>query len=946
MPQDYEPIGFRVSAEDNASSILDNVILRLEKLQALTKNLGSIFGASTFGNANSTAQSLQQVAQSTKLWTKYNELAQKSVSSLTAKEAAFVKSMISVKNAQDGLTKAERNLIKSRNTAGESELIAESAGIQLDLLESQRAEYQKIVQAENNRYIALSRLDSAQQSLKNQETAQTTALNRYNSAVITATQRLNALSTSEETVKNKKNASTTATEQNTNAVKNNTKQNEENSNSLLKTGIRLSTITVLARSLGKAFGEALNESGAYYENLNLFAVTFGETYEETLDWSLKLADNLGFASSEVVRFTGLFKQLGTAIEITSDTSDKMSEVLTSLGYDLASFYNITTESAFEKLQAGIFSGQTKPLRSLGLDVTYQTLDNVLQTNEAFAELGITSSKGLDQATKAMLRLLVVLQNSQNAWGDTTKTIESYENQIRVLNGSISNLKLAIGDAFRDTFAQVLVYINGIIQGITAVIRAFVPMETEIDNVSAAMTQYNEDEYNDTTTQNTALADFDNFRTLSGSEEEQELSIQEAITQELEEQMQAYEDYINSLDEVQTKSKDIADTIKGWFVDDDGDLTGKAKGLIAVLAGFTGLGIANSISKYTNGISKAIELGNKLSLTQNIVNTAFSKTGLIIGGIVAIFAAMYIKNEDFRNSVNRLIDALINLVGSTLDPLTNVLNAVLDIITPIIETLAEILTPIIDITARLFELEDGWVAVASIIAIFVATKAPSLIKTLSSVGQSISTLGKKGLSALGSLRYGAVVASIGLALCISNIVDLAKNWDSMSGLERARGILLAVAGAAMVLASALATVQSTWSFGAAAVAIVASIAAIGVAIKAASDEANTIDQTIQGFANGGITDANLIMTNEHGTREWVGSQGNNAAVVNDTQMSDIMEDSVERGSYKGFVAAMSTMNNRGKSTANQNIVIQIGQQEIFRAVRTEALRLGYDFQRVN
>ena len=66
--------------------------------------------------------------------------------------------------------------------------------------------------------------------------------------------------------------------------------------------------------------------------------------------------------------------------------------------------------------------QTKPLRSLGLDVTSQTLDNLLKTNEAFKNLGVTSSKALLQSDKAMLRLIVVLQNAQNSFGDMQRTI--------------------------------------------------------------------------------------------------------------------------------------------------------------------------------------------------------------------------------------------------------------------------------------------------------------------------------------------------------------------------------------------------------------------------------------------------------------------------------------------------------------------------------------------
>lgn len=61
--------------------------------------------------------------------------------------------------------------------------------------------------------------------------------------------------------------------------------------------------------------------------------------------------------------------------------------------------------------------------------------------------------------------------------------------------------------------------------------------------------------------------------------------------------------------------------------------------------------------------------------------------------------------------------------------------------------------------------------------------------------------------------------------------------------------------------------------------------------------------IQGFADGGFTTANFIATNENGKREWVGRNAGATAVVNDTQMSDIMYGAVRQGCYEGILQAM-------------------------------------------
>lgn len=74
------------------------------------------------------------------------------------------------------------------------------------------------------------------------------------------------------------------------------------------------------------------------------------------------------------------------------------------------------------------------------------------------------------------------------------------------------------------------------------------------------------------------------------------------------------------------------------------------------------------------------------------------------------------------------------------------------------------------------------------------------------------------------------------------------------------------------------------------------------------------------ANGGFTTANFIATNENGKREWVGRNAGATAVVNDTQMSDIMYQAVKQGSYEGIIQAMYETDFGGSSTSSTELVV--------------------------
>lgn len=311
--------------------------------------------------------------------------------------------------------------------------------------------------------------------------------------------------------------------------------------------------------------DVITETASWTENLNLFSVTFGQgEYEEVLDWALDLSEAFGLASNEIVRFTGLFKQLATSLGVVSETGTAMSKVLTQIGYDISSFYNISVESAMEKLQAGIYSGQTKPLRAVGIDVTYQSIDNLLAMDSALAKFNMTS-KSLVQSQKAIARTIITLQSAHNAMGDTADTINSLENTIKILQGSITNLKLAVGDLIADFAKKVIILAAGIINGITKVIRMIKPLTTATTqdlgdaSVFSELTEDVED-----LEEAMGLLDFDYFNTLTTGTDKENLSITQALTEALEQQIALYDEIFNtSLENINNAVTDIGDNIAKW-----------------------------------------------------------------------------------------------------------------------------------------------------------------------------------------------------------------------------------------------------------------------------------------------------------------------------------------------------------------------------------------------
>ena len=95
---------------------------------------------------------------------------------------------------------------------------------------------------------------------------------------------------------------------------------------------------------------------------------------------------------------------------------------------------------------------------------------------------------------------------------------------------------------------------------------------------------------------------------------------------------------------------------------------------------------------------------------------------------------------------------------------------------------------------------------------------------------------------------------------------------------------------------------------------------------------------QKHADGGFQKGGLFYAGEKGA-EWVGRQGNTSTIVNDTQMSDIMTDSVALGVIKGNMAV------RGSSQKQRPIVLNVNGKKFLEIVEEEASKNGKQLARV-
>ena len=106
---------------------------------------------------------------------------------------------------------------------------------------------------------------------------------------------------------------------------------------------------------------------------------------------------------------------------------QMSTDMVGLAGDMASFYNLPVEEAFEKIRSGI-SGETEPLKQLGINMSVANLSAYAMSKG----IGKSYDK-MTQAEQMQLRYNYLMKVSKDAQGDFSKTLEtSAANQARVM----------------------------------------------------------------------------------------------------------------------------------------------------------------------------------------------------------------------------------------------------------------------------------------------------------------------------------------------------------------------------------------------------------------------------------------------------------------------------------------------------------------------------------
>jgi hypothetical protein len=218
--------------------------------------------------------------------------------------------------------------------------------------------------------------------------------------------------------------------------------------------------TISSRVVGVA-ADSVKLASDLYEVQNVVDTTFGQSSNQINAWSQTALKAYGLSELQAKQFTGTMGAMMKSSGVSGDALIKMSENLTGLAGDLASFRNLSPEEAFQKIQSGI-SGETEPLKQIGINMSVANM-------EAFAmSKGIkTSYQNMDQASQVALRYNYLLSVTKDAQGDFAKTAGGFANQTRLLHTNLAQLSAKMAQNLLPVLAKGEQKMNAFLEKFTA-----------------------------------------------------------------------------------------------------------------------------------------------------------------------------------------------------------------------------------------------------------------------------------------------------------------------------------------------------------------------------------------------------------------------------------------------------------------------------------------------
>ena len=210
-------------------------------------------------------------------------------------------------------------------------------------------------------------------------------------------------------------------------------------------------LTLSVAGIAGAIKDCVSLASEVEEMENKFDVVFGEIRDDVDKWAQDYSDAIGRNKNDIKTYLADQQNLLVGFGMTREAGAELSQQMTTLALDLASFGNIDETVAVNAMTKAIM-GESEAAKTLGAVLNDSTRE------QAMLQMGLSGTyNSLDQLTKMQVNYQAILMQSPDAIGDCERSLGSYESTVRRFNSKLKEVKQLVGQFFMPTFQKVISY---------------------------------------------------------------------------------------------------------------------------------------------------------------------------------------------------------------------------------------------------------------------------------------------------------------------------------------------------------------------------------------------------------------------------------------------------------------------------------------------------------
>lgn len=216
------------------------------------------------------------------------------------------------------------------------------------------------------------------------------------------------------------------------------------------------------------------------EQMSKFKVVFGDNAAGAEAWATSFGRGVNRSRYELMNFMATFQDTFVPLGYARFEAAKLSEQLTRLAVDMASFNNKSEPETVAALTSAIV-GNHEAVRQFGIVITEATLKQELHN------LGLADSiQKATESQKVQARLSLIMKGTADAQGDAARTADSYVNKVRGLDAAVTDLQVSMGNLLLGPATGVVTFFTDIARTADWAVTSISNMGGAIDQKSTAV----------------------------------------------------------------------------------------------------------------------------------------------------------------------------------------------------------------------------------------------------------------------------------------------------------------------------------------------------------------------------------------------------------------------------------------------------------------------------